>query len=287
LPVYREGFLSLNTGVRVFHRCWLPDSYTTLIVGVHGFAEHSGRYTHIGRALSERGYAFCIHDLRGHGRTAAGSDRGYVESFDVFLEDLRSYVRLLRREHTPQHVVLLGHSMGGLIVLHYLARMGDGVDAAVTSGAAAKLNVSSLQYALLRLLSTVAPRARINLPIRAELLSHDPRVVEWYLRDPLLVRKPTVRLVYELVRASKTLWSYINNIRKPILLLHGGEDQVVPPQASIEAYEAIAGPVKKLRVYPNLYHEILNEPEWPSIISDITAWIESTLTRPTASHTSP
>ena len=287
MPAYREGFLALDTGVRVFHRCWLPQTFTTLIVGVHGFAEHSGRYRHVGEALAGRGYAFCMHDLRGHGRTAGGRDRGYVDSFDRFLEDLKRYIGLLRREYTPQRLVLLGHSMGGLIVLHYLARMGEHVDAAVTSGAAALLRVSTLQHTLLRILNTVAPRARLRLPIRAEYLSHNPKVVNEYLEDPLLVRRPTVRLVYELVRASRSVWRLLGRVRKPILLLHGGEDRIVPPQASIEAYEAIASSVKKLKIYPNLYHEILNEPEWRQVLDDIVAWIESTFRRLEASHTSP
>jgi acylglycerol lipase len=279
LPAYRDGFLVLNTGVKVFHRCWLPASFDTLIVGVHGFAEHSGRYSHVGEELSKRGYAFCMHDLRGHGKTAGSKERGYIDSFNVFLEDLKNYIEILRREYAPKHIVLLGHSMGGLIVLHYLARIGDNVDVAVTTGAAALIHVSALQYLLLKLLNTLTPRARLNLPIKAEYLSHDPKVVEEYLRDPLLVRKPTVRLLYELVKASKELWSFIDRVKKPIMLLHGGEDRIVPPQASIEAYEAIPCKVKKLKIYPNLYHEILNEPEWMQVLNDIVSWITLTLQR--------
>jgi alpha-beta hydrolase superfamily lysophospholipase len=61
----------LENKTRVFHRCWFPDKYNALVVGVHGFVEHGGRYISLGETLSHLNYAFCIHDLRGHGKLLA------------------------------------------------------------------------------------------------------------------------------------------------------------------------------------------------------------------------
>ncbi len=272
-----EGFIDLEK-TRVFHRCWLSDSASILVVGVHGFAEHSGRYTHIGEAFLESGYSFCIHDLRGHGRTATSDEeRGYVDSFDDFLHDLRSYIAYLVDRYRPGRVALLGHSMGGLIVLHHLARVDENVDAAITSGAATIVSANALQLAFLKLMNALNPRLRIELPIRAEHLSHDSNVVRSYITDPLVVKKPTIRLVYELVRASKEIWRYIDRVDKPVMLLHGGRDVIVPPRASIEAYQRIRSRVKELKIYPDLYHEILNEPQWRTVFSNIVNWLQKTL----------
>ncbi len=274
---YTEGFIDLEK-TRVFHRCWLSDPVAVLVVGAHGFAEHSGRYTHIGEAFLEAGYSFCIHDLRGHGRTATSDEeRGYVNSFDDFLHDLRSYIAYLVDRHRPRKVALLGHSMGGLIVLHYLARIGENVDAAITSGAATIVRANALQLAYLKLMNALNPRQRIELPIRAKHLSHDSNVVRSYISDPLVVKKPTIRLVYELVRASKEIWRYIDRIDKPTMLLHGGKDMVVPPEASKKAYEKIRSRIKELKIYPELYHEILNEPQWRTVLNDILEWLKKTL----------
>jgi len=274
---YTEGFIDLEK-TRVFHRCWLSDTVSILIVGVHGFAEHSGRYTHVGEAFLKAGYSFCIHDLRGHGKTATSDEeRGYVDSFDCFLHDLRSYIAYLVNRYRPRKVALLGHSMGGLIVLHYLARVNENVDAAITSGAAAIVSANVFQLGFLKLMNALNPKLRIDLPIRAEYLSHDSNVVRSYTIDPLVVKKPTVRLILEIVRASKEIWQYIDRIDKPIMLLHGGRDVIVPPRASIEAYQRIKSRVKELKIYPDLYHEILNEPQWGTVFCDIMNWLQSTL----------
>lgn len=274
---YTEGFVYLEK-TKVFHRCWLSESAPILIVGVHGFAEHSGRYTHIGEAFLEAGYSFCIHDLRGHGKTAVSDEeRGYVDSFDDFLYDLKFYIAYLTNQYRPRRVTLLGHSMGGLIVLHYLARISENVDVAITSGAATIVQVSVLQFAFLKLINALSPRLRIDLPIRAEYLSHDSNVVRSYINDLFVVKRPTVRLLYELVRASKEIWKYIDRIDKPVMLLHGGKDMVVPSEASTKAYEKIKSRIKELKIYPELYHEILNEPQWRTIFNDILEWLHRTL----------
>lgn len=274
--MYLEEFLELKK-TKVFHRCWFSDKVDVLIVGVHGFAEHSGRYTHIGESLLEYGYPFCIHDLRGHGRTATGEDLGYVEKFDDFLVDLENYIDILAEKFKPRKTILLGHSMGGLIVLHYLARATNDVDAAITSGAATIIKTNSFQLLLLKMMSTLSPRKRLKLPIKPELLSHNQNIVKSYIEDPLVVKKPTARLLYELILAAQVLWRYIDRINKPLLLLHGEKDQVVPSKASIEVYNKVKSVEKELKIYKDLYHEILNEHNWREIIKDIVDWIYRTI----------
>lgn len=247
-----------------------------MVVGVHGFAEHGGRYRHVGEALASAGFSFCIPDLRGHGRTATEHDRGYVSSFSDFLVDLKHYISHLRTTYSPRALALLGHSMGGLIALYYAAMHGD-VDAVITSGAATIVEVNVLQRLLLTLLAKTVPRFRLKLPINPKLLSHDENVVRRYAEDPLVVKRPAVKLVYELVEASRRFWRHVHGIRVPLLLLHGGDDRIVPPRASVEVYRKAGSSVKELKIYPHLYHEILNEPEWRSIVEDIAAWLKATV----------
>lgn len=271
--MYLEEYLNLGD-VEVFHRCWVPDRVDVLVVGVHGFAEHGGRYTHVGEAFLENGYAFCIHDLRGHGRTARGEDIGYVEKFDYFVKDLEKYVEIMVGRYRPRKTVLLGHSMGGLIVLHYLARVSRNVDAAVTSGAATLIKIGVGQMLMLRFLNMFNPRARVDLPIKPELLSHNLEIVKKYVEDPLVFKKPTIKLLYELANAAKSIWRYIDRVDKPILVLHGEKDSIVPPQASIEVYNRVRNTVKELKIYKDLYHEILNEFQWREVLNDIVNWIQ-------------
>ncbi len=99
LPRYTESYVDLENKTRVFHRCWFPDKYNALVVGVHGFVEHGGRYVYLEESLSHLNYAFCIHDLRGHGKTASDNDRGFIHEFEDFLNDLYYYIKYIKESY--------------------------------------------------------------------------------------------------------------------------------------------------------------------------------------------
>ncbi|ADN50887.1 alpha/beta hydrolase [Vulcanisaeta distributa] len=270
-----EDRVLLGTGINAYYRCWLADKPLGIVIGVHGFAEHSGRYNDFGNYLSSNGYSLCMEDLRGHGLTAGPRDLGYVDSFDLFLNDLEEFIELMLKRTGFSSAFLFGHSMGGLIVLHYLGRISKGVRAAITSGAAAIVNVSTGSWLMLSLLNTLAPRHRLNLPINPEFLTHDKRIVEEYVNDPLVFKKPTVRILYELVRASRSVWKYIDNISVPIMMMHGGEDKIVPPRATQEVFSRLRVGDKAMKVYDGMYHEILNELNKNVVYEDVLSWLKA------------
>ncbi len=171
----------------------------------------------------------------------------------------------------------MGIVWGGLIVLYYAALGDVGIDAVVTSGAATLLRTSTVQLLLLKFMNLINPRARIKLPINPKYLSHREDVVNAYIRDPLVIKNPTVRLVYELVKASREFWKYVNRIEAPILLLHSSEDKVVPPEASKKVFELVRSKVKDIRMYDGLYHEILNEVNWRDVLRDVINWLSKAI----------
>ncbi|ACL11209.1 alpha/beta hydrolase fold protein [Desulfurococcus amylolyticus 1221n] len=271
--MYKEGYVELPTGLNTFYRSWLPeDKARGLVIGVHGFAEHSGRYLHVGEALSRYNYAFYIHDLRGHGKSR-GEEPGYIDSFNEFIDDLDSFMDYAIRDSGIQGTILLGHSMGGLIVLHYLAKRRRRVKAAVVTGAATLIIYPVLQRILLELMSMLSPRKRIDLPIDPGLLSSDPSVGEKYAMDELVLKKPTLKLIYELYRASKEIWRIVEEIDTPVLIIHGENDRIVNPEGSRRLYDRLRVSDKELKIYPGMRHEVLNEPEWLKVLEDIIEWI--------------
>jgi alpha-beta hydrolase superfamily lysophospholipase len=268
-----EDRVSLATGINAYYRCWLADKAMGTVVGVHGFAEHSGRYNDFGAFLASNGFSLCMSDLRGHGLTASPKDLGYVDSFDLFIRDLEEFIEFVLRRTGVSSTILFGHSMGGLIVLHYLGRVGRGIHAAITSGAAAIVEVSRGSRFLLSLLNTLSPRYRLNLPINPNYLTHDDSIVKNYINDPLVFKKPTVRLMYELVKASESVWKYIDNISVPIMMIHGAEDRVVPPRATGEVFNRLRVGDKVMRIYEGMYHEVLNEVHRDIVYKDILNWL--------------
>jgi len=264
--------VTLPTGLTTVAYKWLPEGKPrALVVGVHGFAEHAGRYEHVGRFLAERGFALYMYDLRGHGRSEW--ERGYVDRFEQFIEDTVAFAKFAKRE-VPAKTFLLGHSMGGLIAVYTAARLGGELSGFLTSGAALEVKVNPLARLTLQLAGLLNPKGRVRTPVSTECLSKDKSVVERYLSDPLVFKDPTYKLLLEFGRAVQRVWLVVGTISLPALIMHGGSDCLVPPSASRKLYDKLPSPDKALKIYEGLRHEIFNEVEREKVLSDLAEWLE-------------
>ncbi len=258
----------------LFRRGWLPDSASRVLAVVHGFGEHSGRYDELATWFGERRCAVHAFDLRGHGRSAG--TRTHVDRFDQYLDDLHGFLALLRDEHPGLPLVLIGHSMGGLISLAYLVERKPALSAAVISGPALAVDgaTSTLRAALARILGRLAPKLSIASGLDATGLSRDPEVVRRYLSDPLVERKMTLGLGAELLAAGPRVRAGAAEIERPVLIQHGQADPLCSPRASEEFAKNVVAAGSALRIYPELRHEIFNEPERERVFADAWEWIE-------------
>ncbi len=181
----------------------------------------------------------------------------------IFLERLK-----------PRRTILLGHSMGGLIALYYVVRYGD-VDALILSAAATEVRVNPLIRMYLELMNILNPRYRIRNPVDPHQLTHDKKIAREYIEDKLVIKNPCIRLLRELVRASKEIWKYVNRIEIPLLIMHGTDDKIIPSSASSKLYELVRSRDKTLKLYEGMRHELLNEVERNKVLGDIISWIRS------------
>lgn len=271
--VYKEGSMKLDTGIEVFYREWIPETSKGLVIGIHGFVEHSGRYSEFGEFLEKNGYSLSMYDLRGHGKTAGHDDFGSVDRFNRYFSDTESFATNIMKEHNVDSAFIIGHSMGGLIALYVLARAKIPLKGGVTSGPALLLASNVGQKIGLILINTFSPKKRLKLPLNPEFLSHDPNVGKSYMEDPLVCKNPSVELVYQMYQASKSSWELLPTIRTPLLMLHGADDKIVPPKATLEGFDSIPSKDKNKKLYPGFYHEILQETGKYTVYSDILNWI--------------
>lgn len=260
-------------GTRLFRRAWLPREARRAVVIVHGLAEHSGRYDHVGAWLSARDCAVHAYDHRGHGRSEG--PRGHLGAFAELLDDLEAFVQVVRREHPDLPVVLLGHSMGGLVTTALLVERKPDVACAAVSGPALEIpeHVTPLRRRATRGLRRLAPRLRMVAGLDPDHLSRDPEVVRGYVEDPLVFRRVTVSLASELLDAMTRTAGGAFQVRVPMLLLHGEADRLCPARGSRAFHGQLRGVGHRLRVYPQLRHEILNEPEHEQVLEDLLDWL--------------
>lgn len=261
----------------LFRRGWLPREPRAVVVVVHGYGEHSGRYEHVGTRLAQRGFATHAYDHLGHGRSSGA--RCHVRRFDDYLDDLEDVLARVRGEHPGLPLFVLGHSMGGLVTAALARERHPDVAGLVTSGAA--LDASDVPRSRLwsaLALRRVAPRLSLASGIDPAGLCSDPRVVEAYVADPLVERRMTTSLAVELLSAIRRTGPGGGDVDRPLLALHGADDPVCPPAGS-ERFAA-AAPQGRFVRYPGLRHEILNEPSWRDVLADVEAWLDERLAQP-------
>lgn len=244
-----------------------------VVVIVHGALEHSRRYTWVADQLNDAGYAAYAIDLRGHGRS--GGTPGYVPRMSALGADAARLVELARERHPDLPLFMLGHSLGGLVALEYLRRDSLPLDGLVLSGTG--IDVSAVpvgQKLLAKAFSSIAPRFGL-LAFDGEGVSRDPEVLASYRNDPLNFHgKVPMRTVGELFASPGRLIPWLPSITLPLLVLHGGADPVARPAGSTMIHDRVSSADKELKLYPDLYHEILNEPERQDVMNDIRAWLD-------------
>lgn len=269
-----EGRLRTPSGHSLFYQSWMPaNDCTAILLIVHGLAEHSGRYEHIAAFFVDRGYALFAVDHVGHGKS--DGDRCHIEHFSEYTDGIALLLECVRDKCPGIPVVLVGHSMGGLIATRILIDHQGDFAASVVSGAAIQpvSRLSSLQRLMLRFFSRVLPRLRV-LSLEASKVSRDPAVVDRYRQDPLVFNgKVTARLAEQLISTMSWLEGRLGAIELPMLILHGSDDEITPLEGSKMLHREIKSRIKTLTIYEGLYHEIYNEPEQEEVMSDVANWL--------------
>lgn len=235
---------------------------------VHGLGEHSGRYDHVARRLAANGIDVHGFDLPGFG--ASGGRRAWLDRWSDYHDDVEARLVHVRELARGRPVVLYGHSLGGLVALGYVLTERPKPDLLVLTGPAIDSDVPGWKRTAARILSGVAPRLQIRNGFDGSILSRDPAVGAAYVADPLNYGRTTTRLAAEAMREQERVRASLDTLTVPTLVLHGGQDTLVPSTAS-EPLEGRAG-VTRI-VYDGLRHEVHNEPEWESVIEDVVGWL--------------
>jgi acylglycerol lipase len=270
------GFVGVR-GLRIQYRTWLPAVQPTgVVVIAHGFAEHGGRYKRVATRLVADGLAVRAPDHRGHGLSEG--KRTSLVRFDDYVDDLTTVVEQAREEWASRRVILIGHSMGGLIALRLAVRASVPIDGLVVSApAACPRDVSRLTLTVGRALSRLAPNTGVlRLPLNR--ISRDPAVVDAYNHDPLVFRTPIrARLGAEMLTAMDRVDAGLPGLRMPLLVMQGTADGLVDPGCGPHVYKRAGSADKTLKMYDGLWHEIFNEPERDHVLDDLAAWVRAHL----------
>lgn len=193
----------------------------------------------------------------------------------LLASDVERLVDLVRERHPELPLFMLGHSLGGLVALEYVTRNEPPLEGLILSGT--RIDVSAVpapQMLLAKTLASLAPKLSL-FSFDSNGVSRDPTVVRAYDGDPLNYRgKIPMRTINELFASADRVTPLLGSITLPVLVLHGGADRVAQPAGSKMIHDRVSSTDKELTIYPQLYHEILNEPEREEVMADILAWLK-------------
>jgi alpha-beta hydrolase superfamily lysophospholipase len=267
-----------SDGDNVAIQDWPLEQGTTLrgvVLLVHGLGEHAGRYDMLARQLNDWGFAVRGYDQYGHGES--GGLRGGLPTDTRLLDDLADVVDSTRARMKPTTpLILLGHSMGGLVAARFVGLAMRPVEALVLSSPAFDPGLNVVQKLLLAVLPKVAPNVRVGNGLDPAFLSHDPAVVAAYRADKRVHDRISGRLARFIAEGGPATVALAARWKLPTLLLYAGADQLVNPAGS-RAFAARAPKQVVTSVcFATLYHEIFNELKAEPVFAELKKWLDAT-----------
>jgi len=274
-----ESFLCEGAdGLQLHGRKWRVDKPKATILGVHGFSEHSGRYRHVAEYLNTRSFDVFWIDLPGHGLSQG--KRNDCPNFKNYVVALEQLVREAQRAQSKGPYHLFAHSLGALSAIRFLqsSALATNICSSVLSGPLLGLfRFPSMILPFLQLLASIIPNLTLNNKdeLGADVLTHDLEMQKSRSSDPLVNAVVTTHWVREFVKARRMAFAEVEKIQIPTLILKAELERVVDPNEIDRFFELLSVPKKELKLYPGMFHEVVNEIERFRVMSDIANWFEA------------
>lgn len=245
-----------------------------VVVIVHGLGEHAGRYEHLARRLNGWGFSVRGYDQYGHGESDGA--RGTLPSATRLIDDLADVIdstRARMQEDVP--LILLGHSMGGLVAAWLVALGQARVEGLVLSSPALDPGLSAFQKLLLATLPRVAPNLTVGNGLDPDFLSHDPEVVAAYRADARVHDRISGRLARFIADGGPMVVAHASHWPVPTLLMYAGTDKLVDPAGSRAFAAAAPGQTVTSHCFEDLFHEIFHEAESEPVFEMLERWLDA------------
>lgn len=258
-----------------YQRYWLPDGREPVgtLLAVHGLSEHSGRYEGLAAAATASGLALAAVDLYGHGESPGR--RGHIRGFDVdHLGAVDALVRRVEKERPEMPLVLVGHSLGGLIAARWaqrrvFARRLRGL-VLIAPFVAARMPIPGWKRAVAGALGSVVPAVSLATGIADEDVFREPDARQRFAADPLVQRRISAGHWASLTEERERLYADAAGLDIPTLVLLAGDDRVVSTDAARELARRL--PAATVIEYPGAFHGLLHDPLAPQVMDDLIAW---------------
>ena len=265
---------SSKDGLSLLGRAWVsqPKNPKGMVYLIHGLGEHTGRYDHIGKVFSKKGFHMVGFDLRGHGLSEGprGHTPGLTNLFDdisIFIEESQRYLG----NSIPNF--LYGHSLGGNLVINYGLHNNLELQGVIVTSPALQLSnpQPSWKITLAKLMADKLPHFKMKNGLETKALSRDAAIVAAYENDVYVHDKISARLGLVLLESGWQALEKAEHWNIPLLLMHGTADRITSHKAS-EAFTQKAGDCVTFISWEDYYHELHNDIGSDQVIEKMVDW---------------
>jgi len=240
---------------------------------LHGYCEHLLRYGHVVERLTAEGFNCYLLDHRGHGKS--DGQRAAVINFEEYLNDLDIFMKKVRSRYSEGPIVMIGHSMGGLIAANYMLSRKPEMAGVVLSSPylGLKLALPAWKEMLGSTVSRFLPRVSLKSELDPYLLTHDEAIVQEYISDPAVPKVANVRWFTEAAERQDYCMTHASEWNWPSVFMHGGDDRIADPQATRKLHAAVGKEDVELKIWEGMYHEIFNEVDRKKVLDVLAKWM--------------
>jgi acylglycerol lipase len=257
---------------------WKSDKPKAVIALVHGFGDHKDRFAHVAKQFTAKQMDVVAVDMRGHGKS--GGKRGDIPSYAQVLEDVEYMIRHCREQFIDLPIFLYGHSWGGAIALRFAMnenRMEISGLIATSPWLRLAFDPPKWKEKLGDLMLNIWPSLTLANELDSNELSHDPKVKESYDTDPLVMHKISPRLFRQTSDNGEWILANANQLKTPVLLVHGEMDKIISFDATKELASKINVKDAEFKALANCKHEPHNEVDSKKIVGYLVDWVEKRL----------
>lgn len=288
-----EMYVVNSRGLEIFSKSWLPANSPpkAVICFCHGYGDTCTFFVEgIARKLAVSGYGFFAMDYPGFG--LSDGLHAYIPSFDVLVDDVMEHYSKVKAnpEFRSLPSFLFGESMGGAVLLKVHLKQPNAWTGAVLVAPMCKIADDMVPPKLLKqfliCIAHFLPKKKL-VPQNdlAEMAFRDSKKRRLAAYNVIAYKdKPRLRTAVELLRTTQEIERRLKEVALPLLILHGEADTVTDPSVSKALYEKASSSDKKLNLYKDAYHALLEgEPDEMiiRIFDDIISWLDGHSTKTT------
>jgi alpha-beta hydrolase superfamily lysophospholipase len=261
----KEWTIESRQGAKRYVREWPNEKAGWIALLCHGYGEHIGRYDQLADALRAAGATVVGLDHEGHGRS--DGQQALIADFEAVVDDLYKLAVKSAQTRPGLPMILIGHSMGGMIAARYAQHHGGELAALVLSGP---------MFGAREMLEQLMAMDPIpEIPLDPAVLSRDPAVGAAYARDPLVYHGAFQRQTVSAMMAAMAAVEAGPALGDlPMFWIHGESDLLVPMAETRPMIQHLRGSIYEEKIYPGAMHEVFNETNRDEVIGDVLRFLQ-------------